>query len=271
MNENDQQEMNKDDVNANSDDKTAELLLYLVGLTTSLSHMYCDVSVKAIGPDADPWKFTVESPAVYTWYANMKCSLVLNSQHPLIQEALSILQSHQDMQALRDEISELSDHCNALRPDPEDSHLSRMPLEVYCWHIDDRMRRVEALGKDIKQRENQLKEKFITLVQEHNSLHQIIKMVEERASWIEEEIEEARKRYEQNRKPKRSLAETPAREGDVRIKFAGVTKIIFSPEDEEKLKNMSKKEAYKYKKELIDQGKFTEEWIPAEDWDSNPQ
>ena len=69
----------------------------------------------------------------------------------------------------------------------------------------------------------------------------------------------------------RSLAETPAREGDVRIKSDGVTRIVFSPEDEEKIKAMSKKEAIKYRKELIAKGKFTKKWIPPEDYEMNKE
>jgi len=72
-------------------------------------------------------------------------------------------------------------------------------------------------------------------------------------------------------KRERSLAETPAREGDVRIKSAGCKKRIFSPEDEEKIKNMGDKEAIAYMEELIAQGKYEEIYIPPEDFEMNKE
>lgn len=72
-------------------------------------------------------------------------------------------------------------------------------------------------------------------------------------------------------KRKRSLAETPAREGDVRIKSAGCMRRVFPPEDEAKLKNMGDKEAIAYMEELIAQGKYEEIYIPPEDFEMNKE
>ena len=57
---------------------------------------------------------------------------------------------------------------------------------------------------------------------------------------------------------RKSLAEIPAAEGDLSFKSINkCVRYVFPPEDVEKMKGMTSKERCEYKRQLIDEGKYT--------------
>jgi len=140
--------------------------------------------------------------------------IILNGNHPLLKEALSILDSQSNIQTIAKDLEMLEKEMGELEHERE--WCDNLPWEVQCGtgYCDANQRKISANCHAQSDKKKKICEEFDLLSQNNETFQKLIKQVcEMTPPRIDEKIESAQKRYEQNGKPERSLAETPAREG----------------------------------------------------------
>lgn len=253
-----------------------------------------DVRYTSLGNSVGPVNIEKQGPYCSRGYdyVYVLLHIALNTDNQLIKDSCLELKEYDLKNGWYSILSRIEELEHALERPCYDN----MPMEVAAWHEEKWMEWIESEeAKCLSDELKSLQKKRDHLVSEYESNNKVLKQIIEIAlneirqvmAENEKEIkrlilnEEKRKKEaaeksakEEAKRPKvvpegfdRPLSEIPARADDPRVRVSPPFRKVYAPEDVEKMKNMSKKEAMEYKQNLILQGKYTKVFV--EDHEAN--